>query len=200
MTRRWFPLLALAVTAYLAWRLVLVVQTPSLAAAALLTVELLAWIGFGAFLLRVTPPSRPHAAQPEDGPAPAVVVAVLGAGQPQAALERSILSLDSSRAQRAARRRRSSRTRRPGRRRRPRDHRTRLGDRGQGRRHGRGDRRARRARRRRRRPRSGRGRFRARVHRHRRAPRAHARPDGRRGARRHRLGGQLDAELECSEP
>ena len=99
MTRRWFPLLALAVTAYLAWRLVLVVQTPTLAAAALLTVELLAWIGFGAFLLRVSPPSRPHAAQPEDGAAPAVIVAVLGAGQPQAALERSILSLDSSRAQ-----------------------------------------------------------------------------------------------------
>ena len=99
MTRRWFPLLALAVTAYLAWRLVIVVQTPSLAAAVLLTVEVLAWIGFGAFLLRVSPPSRPHAAQPEDGPAPAVVVAVLGAGQPQAALERSILSLDSSRAQ-----------------------------------------------------------------------------------------------------
>ena len=99
MSRRWFPLLALAVTAYLAWRLVLVVQTPTLAAVALLTVELLAWIGFGAFLLRVSPPSRPHVAQPEDGPAPAVVVAVLGAGQPHAALERSILSLDSSRAQ-----------------------------------------------------------------------------------------------------
>ena len=58
MTRRWFPLLALAVTAYLAWRLALVIQTPTLAAAVLLTVEVLAWLGFGAFLFRVSPPSR----------------------------------------------------------------------------------------------------------------------------------------------
>jgi hypothetical protein len=80
MTRRWFPLLALAVMAYLAWRLALVIETPTLAAAVLLAVEVLAWLGFGAFLLRVSPPSRPHAAQPEDGTAPGGVVGVVGVG------------------------------------------------------------------------------------------------------------------------
>ena len=93
---RWImPVLLVAAVAYLGWRLATIVTDPSIAAAALWVVEVLAWIGVAAFLLRVGHPYRPAVGGPvADVPATTVVV-VLAAGRTEAALERTLASLDS---------------------------------------------------------------------------------------------------------
>jgi hypothetical protein len=85
-------LVGAGVFAYLAWRLVTIVRTPSLAAVALWLVECLAWIGFAAFTVRVSAPRHPV---PDDRTvqAPTPLVAILAVGASDDALERTLASV-----------------------------------------------------------------------------------------------------------
>ncbi len=85
-------LVGAGVLAYLAWRLVAIVRTPSVAAVALWIVECLAWAGFGAFMVRVSAPRRP-VAEHRTQRAPDALVAILAVGASDDALERTLASV-----------------------------------------------------------------------------------------------------------